>query len=208
MSAGTQKAAQGGGIKRERRLGEGAVPHRKGQNPGTGSGRAGASRGRSSPPGPSRPPRARRGGRRAATATGGEPEREGELWLGGRRGHRGPGSRMGVGVGRWSASLLPAGTRRRATPGPLLPREGCGRRASPVLRGCHGRAPTAPPHLGAPARDSALRLPGLSNTRRGGSLRRERPGARGPRAGRTKARAAAPDPDSGCGGGKAWPRVF
>lgn len=34
-----------------------------------------------------------------------------ELWLGGQRGLRGAGSRLGVGVGRGGASLLPAGTR-------------------------------------------------------------------------------------------------
>lgn len=70
-----------------------------------------------------------------------------ELWLGGRRGLRGAGSRLGVGVGRGGASLLPAGTRRpdhtwpassqdRVRPPRLPPPPACHRRLGPPSPTC------------------------------------------------------------------------
>ena len=108
MLASTQRAAQRRGISEggpARRRWRGS---KRGPKPGTGVGAEG-SRGRSSPPGPSRPLRARRGGRRsgAGTTTGRDQAREEELWLGGRRGLRGAGSRLGVGVGRWGRESPP-----------------------------------------------------------------------------------------------------
>lgn len=68
-----------------------------------------------------------------------------ELWLRGRRGLRGAGSRLGVGVGRGGASLLPAGTRR---PGHTWPASSQGRVRPP-------RLPPPPPRV-SPTPGAAL----------------------------------------------------
>lgn len=158
MLAGTQRVAQRGGISKggpARRRWRGSKGKPQTWNRG---GRADGSRGRSWPPGPSRPLRARRGGRRsgAGATSAGEQERQEELWLGGRRGRRGAGSWLGVGVGRWGRESPPrwhpaprphlAGffPGRGAAAAPPRPPAGVTDALGPPLPTC-ARRPAAPP---------------------------------------------------------------
>lgn len=167
------------------------MPQRKGQNPGTGAGRAEGSRGRSSPPGPSRPLQARRGGRRSGDGDGRGAGAGGRAVA--RREARAQRTWVANGCWCWSVGRESPPSWRPAPSHtwPVSSQGGVRPPRLPVLRGCHGRAPAAPPHLGPPVRGSALRHRGLSNTRRGGVPETRTPRARGPREGRTNARAAA-----------------
>lgn len=172
MLAGTQRATRRQGISEDGGLGEGGGLQRKGQKPGI-EWEAKVSWGRSSPPGPSWLLRSvgwRSGaGDGLGAATGGRAVARRVA-----RAHR---SWVAAGCWCWSVGREspPRWHPRPSHTWPFLSRAGCGRRSSPVPRGCHRRSQAAPPHL--PARGSALRQRGLSNTERGGvpETRKPRP---------------------------------